>query len=57
MKTHTLYLTVRVDVVSSLETLSQTIAEFEQDTDYRFTSTKNVQVTDTELLKTALFNT
>lgn len=54
MKNHTLYITVRVDVVTSLKTLPETIREFEQNTDYGFSSTENVQVVEIELLQTEI---
>ena len=56
MKNHILYLTVRVEVNSSLTTLSETIEEFEQNTDYSFSSKENVLVIDTELLQTEIFH-
>lgn len=56
MRTHLLYLTVRVEVQSHLNRLSDTIQEFEQDTDYYFSDTENVKVVGTELLQTEPFN-
>ncbi|WP_157257973.1 hypothetical protein [Pedobacter ginsenosidimutans] len=55
MKSHLLYLTVRVEVESSLQSLSETIAEFEQNTGYSFSDTENVRVTNTELLEAETF--
>lgn len=55
MKNHLLYLTVKVEVESGLQTLSETIAEFEQNTQYCFSSTENVAVIHTELLQTETF--
>lgn len=55
-KNHLLYITVRLEVESCLSTLSDTIAEFEQNTEYSFSSTEHVAVIDTELLQTEIFN-
>lgn len=56
MKNHTLYIIVRVDVESGLKTLSETINEFEQNTDYGFSSTENIEIKNIELLQTKTFN-
>lgn len=56
MKNHLLYLTVKVEVESGLTSLSETIAEFEKNTAYSFSSTENVAVIHTELLETESFN-
>lgn len=56
MKNHHLYLTVKVEVESNLPTLSDTIQEFEQQTEYSFSDTDHVKVTHTELLETEIFN-
>lgn len=55
MKNHLLYLTVKVEVESGLATLSETITEFEQNTQYCFSSTENIAVIHTELLQTETF--
>jgi hypothetical protein len=55
-KNHILYVTVRVGVLTDLKTLSETIEEFEQNTEYSFGSTENVGVIDTELLQTETFH-
>ena len=55
IKQYHLYLTVRVDVNSRLDSLSDTIQEFEQATDYHFSDAENVKVTGMEILKTAPF--
>lgn len=55
MKNHLLYLTVKVEVESALPSLSETIAEFEQNTAYSFSDTDNVAVIHTELLETETF--
>lgn len=57
MKNYLLTLTVRVEVVSKLTSLSDTIQEFEQETQYSFSDTDNVQVVATEILQTEIFNT
>jgi|GEM_PF-3720704 len=56
MKNYLLYLMVKVEVESSWPTLSQTIQEFEKQTDYGFSDTDHVKVTRTELLETEPFN-
>lgn len=56
MKNYLLYLTVKVEVESGLNTLSETITEFEQNTAYGFSDTENVMVTHTELLETEFFH-
>lgn len=56
MKNYLLYLTVKVEVESGLNTLSEAITEFEQHTEYSFSDTENVKVTHTELLETEFFN-
>lgn len=56
MKNHLLTLTVRVEVVSKLTSLSDTIQEFEQETQHSFSDTDNVQVVATEILQTENFN-
>jgi len=56
MKNHLLYLTVKLEVESGYDSLSQTITEFEQNTAYSFSDTENVKVTHTDLLETKFFN-
>ncbi|MES2458186.1 MAG: hypothetical protein V4594_21695 [Bacteroidota bacterium] len=56
MKQHHLYLTIRVTVDSKLSNLSETVQEFEQETKYQFSGTKNITVIETEILTTAPFN-
>ncbi len=56
MKQHHLYLTIRVTVDSNLPRLSDTVQEFEQETKYQFSGTKNTTVKETEILTTAPFN-
>jgi hypothetical protein len=54
MKKLHLYLTIRVEVESKLVSLSKTIEELEQQTDYVIGSTENVKVVETEILQTDL---
>lgn len=56
MKEYCLYLTVRVMVNSRLDSLSASIQEFEKNTNYHFSDTENVQIKETEILKTQPFN-
>lgn len=56
MKNHTLYVTVRVEVESQLESLSKTVTDFETQTSYVFNSTEKVKVLQTEILFTDTFN-
>jgi len=56
MKRHLLFLTVRIEVDSRLDSLSNTLREFEQDTEYGFSDTENVKVTGMEILETMPFN-
>lgn len=56
MKKYQLFLTIRVEVESKLDTLSATVRELEQQTDYRIGSTENVLVLETEILRTEIFN-
>lgn len=56
MKKHLLYLTVRIEVESQLDSLSDTVQEFEQETEYSFSNTENIKVTSTELIQTEPFN-
>jgi len=55
IKQYHLYLTVRVDVNSKLDSLSETIQEFEHATDYHFSDAENVKVIGMEILKTEPF--
>ena len=55
IKKYHLYVTVRVDVNSRLDSLSDTIQEFEQATNYHFSDAENVKVTGMEILKTQPF--
>lgn len=52
MKNHILYILVRVEVESKTDSLMETVAEFERETNYSFDSTENVKVLETELLAT-----
>lgn len=56
MKSHTLYITVRVEVQRKFENLSKTIAEFEKQTIYTFNSTQQVKILETEILLNESFN-
>jgi hypothetical protein len=56
MKKHLLTLSIRVEVESKLNSLSQTIQEFEQETTFSIGSTENVVVLETEILRTEVFN-
>lgn len=48
------YVSVRVVVRSNLSDPKDVVAEFEQESLYNFDSTENVEVLDTEYLKTEL---
>lgn len=56
MKNYTLYIAVRIEVQSRLKSLSETVTDFETQTDYSFASTQNVKVLETEILFTQPFN-
>jgi hypothetical protein len=56
MKKHFLHLTIIVEVDSKFKSLSDTIQEFERNTVYTLSSTENVRVLATDLLKTQKFN-
>lgn len=51
MKTHTLYVTIKVRVESELE-IESVIDELSQDSYYDFGSTENVSVVETEWIDT-----
>ncbi|MOA57908.1 hypothetical protein D3C78_1821860 [compost metagenome] len=56
MKTYHLYLCLGIDVLSQLDSLSDSVREFEQGTEYHFSDTPNVRVSGAELLRTEPFN-
>lgn len=56
MKKHFLHLTIFVEVESKFNNLSDTIQEFERNTVYSLSSTENVRVLATDLLKTQKVN-
>lgn len=56
MKNYILFLTVRIEVESKIESLSNTITDFETQTVYTFSSTEQVKILETEILCTEIFN-
>lgn len=52
MATYILYAVVRVKVESDLEDVESVIDEFEQNANYEFENTPNVEVTETEWIET-----
>lgn len=55
MKTYTLILTIRVEVNSPLS-LTKAVQELEAKTDYNISGTENVEILDTEILKSFIPN-
>lgn len=56
MNNYFFYVCVRIEVRSELTDLAAIVAEFEQNSLYNFDSTENIEVLDTEYIKTDLIH-